>query len=157
MRPRRIGLNRGLLLGGLLAGVGLFLGPAPARADGAAVSWWQCAPPSTSNPNGGYCPTGQQYPLPVGLASTYTHISTNTTTLVKSGQGWLHCLTLNTKGAASNTITIYDGLSAAGATMGILDGTVAPGSPFCYDVPFSTGLTIVTATGTAPDLTVSTR
>lgn len=82
--------------------------------------------------------------------SLYTHISTNTTTLVTTGRGTLHTIVLNTTSAGA--ITIYDGVSAGGAVIAILKASVAE-QTFIYDVVFSAGLCIVTAG--ASDLTVS--
>lgn len=82
-----------------------------------------------------------------------------TTTVVKSGAGVLHTITLN-KPVASSVITIYDNTSAAGTKIGTitLPGTLLTDGPHSaiYDVIFSTGLTIVTATG-ASDITVAYR
>lgn len=82
-----------------------------------------------------------------------TNITTNTTTLVKTGTGILGGITINTKGATSNTATIFDSLTGTGTKIGTIDTTAAQGT-LLYDVLFVTGLTIVTATGTAADLTV---
>ncbi len=57
----------------LALGVGLIVALAtiPASAQqGATGTYWQCVPPSTSNPNGGYCPVNTTYPLPVTLVGT---------------------------------------------------------------------------------------
>ncbi len=84
---------------------------------------------------------------------TYTPISTNTTTLVKSGAGRLHTITINTKGASANTVTVYNALTATGTPIATIDSTVTYGT-LIYDCQFSTGLCIVTATGTCADMTV---
>jgi hypothetical protein len=84
----------------------------------------------------------------------YTHISSNTTTLVKSGAGILHTVTISTKGASANTATIYDSLTGTGTVIGVID-TTSNTATVLYDIGFYTGLTIVTATGTSADLTVS--
>ncbi|MFA6475726.1 MAG: hypothetical protein WCV88_06095 [Patescibacteria group bacterium] len=79
-----------------------------------------------------------------------------TTTVVKTGSGSLHAITIN-KAAASAIIAIYDGITAAS---GSLIGTITmPGTllasqaTLIYDVSFAEGLTIVTTT--AQDITVS--
>ena len=54
---------------------------------------------------------------------------------------------------SSNTCTIYDNTTAAGTIIGTID-PVHTQMVFEYDVVFNTGLTIVTATGTAADLTI---
>lgn len=84
---------------------------------------------------------------------TFKALSANATTLVKTGAGVLHAIVVNTKGASSNTVTFYDGLTASGTKIGAIDSTVSPGA-FVYHVPFVTGLTVVIATGTAADVTV---
>jgi len=81
----------------------------------------------------------------------YTNISTATTTLVKSGTGILHTITVNTTAAA--TITIYDSLTASGNKIATIAASPAIGSDFQYDVAFNTGLTVVTAG--ASDITVA--
>ena len=82
------------------------------------------------------------------------NIISNTTTTVVSGHGLLHSVTINTKGATSNTAKIYDGTAATGTLLATIDTTANVGT-LIYDVNFSTSLTIVTASGTAADLTVS--
>jgi hypothetical protein len=82
--------------------------------------------------------------------STFSNITTNTTTLVKTGAGTLHRIVVNNPGTAA-TITIYDSTTATGTKI----GTIAVGvtqTSIAYEAFFSTGLTIVT-TG-APDITV---
>lgn len=79
----------------------------------------------------------------------YTNITANGTVAIKAGQGILHRIVVNKKGASSNIATITDG--AAG--VGILDTTDRVGS-IEYGLPFSDGLTIVLGTGTAANLTV---
>lgn len=82
----------------------------------------------------------------------YTAINTATTTVVKSGTGVLHSLSVaaGTLGA----ITVYDNTAGSGTTiMRTFTPTVA--GNFVLDVAFSTGLTIVTAAATV--VTVSYR
>lgn len=92
-----------------------------------------------------------------GIAGTYTHITTATTTLVKSGQGVLNVITIN-KAVAAGTITIYDNTAASGTVIGIITygATLVTDPPdFApYSVLFLTGCTIVTSG--AFDITVST-
>ena len=78
------------------------------------------------------------------------------TTLVKTGPGMLHSVTINTKGASSNTLKIYDGVDANGTLLATIDTTVTWG-PLPYDIGFQIGLTLVSATGTGADITVSYR
>jgi hypothetical protein len=87
-------------------------------------------------------------------ALTGAHINTNTTTVVKSGGGWLHSITINSKGATGNTATVYDNTAGSGSVLAVID-TTAQIQTLLFDVAFQTGLTIVTANGTAGDLTIS--
>jgi hypothetical protein len=89
----------------------------------------------------------------VNAGFTYGHISTDTTTTLKSGAGVLHSICVNTVGASS-TITVDDNTTAATPNIAILSGATL--GCYTYDVAFATGLTIVTAVA-APDLTVSYR
>lgn len=106
-------------------------------------------------------------PLPTGAAtestlaalsakvvngSSFSHISTNATTTVKSGAGVLKRITINSNGGTLNTATVYDNTAGSGTIIAVIDTTL--GGNHEYDLVFSTGLTIVTATGTAADLTV---
>ncbi len=52
------------ILSVLLVGIGLGSSPVLAQ-QGNTGMFWQCAAPSSSNPNGGYCPVNTTYPLPV--------------------------------------------------------------------------------------------
>ena len=106
-------------------------------------------------------------PLPTGAATESTlaalnnkfntnsfyNINTNTTSTVKSGAGVLKRIVVNKVGALLNTCTIYDNTTATGTIIGTID-LVHTQMVFEYDVVFTTGLTIVTATGTAADLTI---
>ena len=73
---------------------------------------------------------------------------------IKAGTGVLHLLTINTKGASSNVVTLYDGVDTTGTKIATIDTTVNPGS-FLYDVQFTAGLYITSVTGTAAKITVS--
>jgi len=86
--------------------------------------------------------------------NNYTHITTNATTNVKAAPGLLSAICVNTKGASANLLTIYDNPSAAsGTVIGVVDTTAATGCTM-YDVRTLNGITILTATGTAADITV---
>ena len=84
--------------------------------------------------------------------NSFSNINTNTTTTVKSGAGVLKRIVVNQVGALSNTCTIYDNTTATGTIIGTIEPHVH--MVFEYAVVFNTGLTIVTATGTAADLTI---
>lgn len=86
----------------------------------------------------------------------YAHITGQATTLVKSGNTFLHSITFN-KPTATGVVTIDDALTATTPTVGII---TTPASPIpvtlIYDVYLTTGLTIVTGTADQ-DITVSYR
>lgn len=84
---------------------------------------------------------------------SFNNITTNATTVVKSGVGSFHTLVINTRGVG-NLLTIYDNTAASGTKIAIVDTTLSTTS-FLYDVAFTTGLTMVTAGGTPPDITVT--
>lgn len=83
-----------------------------------------------------------------------SNITTNTTTVLKRGSGTLRRIIINTNGAINNTAAIRDGVDASGALIGTINTTAAVGGVFEYNLDFFTGLTIVTATGTAANITV---
>lgn len=89
----------------------------------------------------------------------YTNITAAapTTTVIATGNGVLHTLTINTPTAAG-VITIYDNTAASGTKIATITqpGTLLSDGQrtVTYDVYFSKGLTIVTATA-AQDITVS--
>ena len=100
--------------------------------------------------------TGRAVPIPAYLLSA--NITTSTTTVVKATSGVLGCIIINTAGAAAHTITVY---GTAGATsynkIATIDGTAAAGQELCYGVLAQDGLTVVTATGTPANITVTYR
>jgi hypothetical protein len=81
-----------------------------------------------------------------------------TTTVIKSGAGFLHLITVN-KSAGTGVITCYDNTAGSGTTIATITSPVTlVESQFTltYDVSFGTGLTCVTSTA-AQDITVSYR
>lgn len=90
------------------------------------------------------------------VGRTYAHISTATTTTVKSGAGHLHTVSINSKGTVASAITIYDNTAGSGTVIAVLDSLNLSGT-FIYDLAFSTGLTFVTTGTVAPDITVTYR
>lgn len=86
----------------------------------------------------------------------YTHISANTAGVQVGPAGTirLHAVNINTKGAASNVLTLYDGTSTAGTVVAAFDTTVSFGT-FQYNITVKVGLFAVLATGTPADLTIS--
>jgi len=86
----------------------------------------------------------------------YKYISTQATTLVKSGAGFLYSITIN-KPTATAVIEIDDALTN---TTPIIGKVTVPASPMpitlVYNVAFSTGLSITTSVADQ-DITVSYR
>ena len=85
---------------------------------------------------------------------TYTNLAANATTVIRTGKGKLHSITINTAGASANVCTVYDNTAASGSKIATIN-TVAAAPNLLYDVQFNTGLTVVIGTGTAADVTVS--
>lgn len=88
-------------------------------------------------------------------AYSFSNIAANGTTTVKSEPGVLHTITINTKGVASNTCTVYDNTAASGTKIATIDTTGANMGAIFYDAQFKKGLTVVLATGTSADITVT--
>lgn len=91
-------------------------------------------------------------PAFVALAFNYKHITTDTTTVVKSSGGLLGSICVNTT-ASTETITIYDNTAASGTVIGVITLGSNVGC-FINNTVFGKGLTIVTAVA-AGDLTVN--
>ena len=87
-------------------------------------------------------------------ANNYTNVLTATTTVVKSGSGFLKAIVIN-KAVALGVITIYDNTEASGTKIAtITNPATLLGSMIYlpYDVRFSTGLTVVTSS--TDDITI---
>lgn len=84
---------------------------------------------------------------------TFTNLAANATTVIRTGPGILHAITINDQGASANICTAYDALTATNPIAAI--DTVTAVGTLLYDVQFNTGLTIVIGTGTAANITVS--
>ena len=87
-------------------------------------------------------------------ASSYAHLNSTGTTTIKSGAGILRRVVINTRGGLLNTFTIYDNTSGSGTVIAVIDTVNGVSGQFEYGVSFSTGLTVVNATGTSADITV---
>lgn len=85
----------------------------------------------------------------------YNYISTAVTITLKTGAGQFHALNVESAGATGNTITVYDNTAASGTK--IAEYLVPFTGTATFNVLFTTGLTIVTAGTTPPNLTVSYR
>lgn len=86
----------------------------------------------------------------------YKNMTSAATYAVKSGQGVIHMVCINTP-VASGVVTVYDNTAASGTKIGTITepGTLLNQGPLCgfFDVAFHTGLTIVVS-GTQ-DITVT--
>lgn len=93
----------------------------------------------------------------VAVGWTSKNITGTATNVVKTGAGVLHTLVINTP-IATSVITIYDGVDTGGTKIATITipATLLTEGPYgaAYDVAFSVGLTIVTATA-ASDITAS--
>lgn len=100
-------------------------------------------------------PHAQTYGSPTVTLSAYKYlnITGQATTVVKSSSGVLHTICVNTP-AATETITIYDNIVGSGTKIGTITVYASINPCLTYDVNFTTGLTLVTATASS-DLTVS--
>lgn len=87
------------------------------------------------------------------LSYAYINITSNTSTQIKSGPGFLHQVVISTKGATGNTLKLFDNTACSGAAIATIDTTA--GVDHLYDVQFNTGLCALSATGTAGDFTIS--
>lgn len=78
----------------------------------------------------------------------YATITTATTTVIKSGAGFVH--TINILGGTLGAITVYDNTTGSGTTIipTITPTATLPCPPIILDESFGTGLTIVTAAAT---------
>lgn len=86
--------------------------------------------------------------------NSFFHLNALTAgTLIKTGYGLLNGVQVNSHGTAANLLTIYDGISTGGNVIAVIDTTVQ--DSFLYNVAFNTGLFIVSAAGTAGDITIS--
>ena len=112
---------------------------------------------SASNATG-ITPVSTTSPLPVENNYSFNNIASATTTVVKSGAGFLHSITIN-KHVLAGVITIYDNTAASGTTIATITEGAAlltdPPITAVYDIAFSTGLTILTSA--AENLTISYR
>ena len=87
----------------------------------------------------------------------YRNLNANGTTTVKSGRGVLHSITVNKKGASANIATVYDNTAGSGTVIAVIDTVNMNAQTLLYDLAFNTGLTVVLATGTAADITITYR
>lgn len=84
---------------------------------------------------------------------SFLNLAANATTTIKSGAGTLHTITINTLGTA-DTVTVYDNTAGSGTKIATINAALSQ-TTFTFDAAFATGLTVVIAGTTAPDITVT--
>jgi hypothetical protein len=98
-------------------------------------------------------------PPPIASGFPSANISLNVVTLLKTGAGIWHSLTVNT-GVATGVVTVKDGVIVAGSCNGTTLATIntaTAGPTYLYDIQFLSGLCI-TPSGTAgSDITFTWR
>jgi len=104
---------------------------------------------SSTNINVKYDPGSRVVPF-----YSYKNITSQATTLVKTGGGFLHSITFN-KPTATGTVKIDDAVTDTTPVIGTITTPASP-QPFTviYDIEFTVGLTIVTGTADQ-DITIS--
>jgi hypothetical protein len=103
-------------------------------------------------------PRGAQYAMPIWIApdpggSTLTHRNAAGNQLIKTGPGWISVMSINT--SAVGTLTIYDGIDASGAVLGVIDTSKNTTNSALMPWPFQVGL-FIAQVGTA-DITLITH
>lgn len=86
------------------------------------------------------------------VSYSFLNLAANATTTVKTGAGVLHSITINTLGTA-DTVTVYDNTAGSGTKIGTINAALSQGT-LIFDAAFVTGLTVVIAGTTPPDITV---
>ena len=88
------------------------------------------------------------------IANNYAHIASNGNSTLSKAPCVLIGVTINSKGASANILTLYDGTSASAPVIAVIDTTSVLGT-LDYDVQCLNGLYAVMGTGTAGDVTVA--
>lgn len=84
--------------------------------------------------------------------NSFSRLNAAATTTLKTGSGVLHRVIITTAGATGNRITLYDNTSGTGVV--IADFNPPTTGSLEFNCKFSTGLTVVVAGTTPPDVTV---
>ncbi len=84
----------------------------------------------------------------------FQNINSLATTQVKTGNGVLKSITINKTGGSATTISVYDATTGTDNPIAIIDGVSGP-ITLEYNLCFENGLRIITATGSAADITVT--
>jgi hypothetical protein len=113
--------------------------PGPTQAPGDAIPVWM-AP----NPN----PGGTQIHL--------TGSAAGSSTLIRSGPGWITGISVNSVATGTATMTCYDGLNATGTVIAVIDVSRSNPSPqTAAPWGFQTGFFVVLSNGTTgADITI---
>lgn len=107
---------------------------------------------SSANPTNQNCvPVGTLTPLPVSPQSSFTRITTNTNTVIKTTPGIFTGISVNTAGATSSA-TVYNNTTCTGAVIGIFS-TLAQ-IVLNVNAIATTGICVTTAGGTPADITI---
>jgi len=80
------------------------------------------------------------------------HLNAAGSTLVKDGPGGVMSINVNTASGGASSLTLYDGVDATGAVLGVIDCTKQGSEGGMTAWPFQTGL-FLTLTG-SPDITI---
>lgn len=107
---------------------------------------------SSNNPTNQNCiPVGTLTPLPVAPQSSFTRITTNANTVIKTTPGIFAGISVNTAGATSSA-TVYNNTTCTGAVIGTFS-TLAQ-IVLNVNAIATTGICVTTAGGTPADITV---
>lgn len=87
----------------------------------------------------------------------YAHLNANQNNSLSKFSSKLHSVTVNTKGASANVLTIYDNNKGdtSGNVVAVIDTVNLVQPTFLYDLDTLTGLSATLATGTAADVTIT--
>lgn len=84
------------------------------------------------------------------------YTANQTATIIKPSPGFLHAVTVNTKGTVASAVSIFDHASAATNPIGVINSLDLSGT-FFYNGNLANGLVITTTGTAAPNVTVSWR
>lgn len=102
---------------------------------------------------GGTLSTSPSGTLPVEQQFSYFNTTSNGTTVIKSGAGFVHNLTVNTLSILGQSI-LYDNTASSGTKLATINTTIS-NNPYLYNAKFTNGLTLVNTGG--GDVTISYR
>lgn len=124
--------------------------------------FWQCAPPTSTAPQGGYCPVNNSYPVPMtagvtgGGASIFRSTTlTNSAVAVKASAGTVSFLHVaNVSGSAVTCYLHLYNVAAASVTVGttvptwsmVLPASTVQTVPFTVPLQFSTAISAAATT-----------